>query len=142
MMIKTFKNKLLYCCIGLGLSCVPVVGTLAQVRLPRLISDNMVLQRNTAITVWGWATPGEKVTVHFAGKTVAATTKGDSTWAVTLPAMKEGGPYDMQIDAANHLTIKNILLGDVWVCSGQSNMELPMERVKEKYAAIVAQCEN
>jgi hypothetical protein len=61
---------------------------------------------------------------------------------ITLSPMHAGGPYDMQIDAGNHITIKNILIGDVWVCSGQSNMELPMERVKDKYPAIIAAANN
>jgi sialate O-acetylesterase len=114
----------------------------AQVKLPRLISDNMVLQRNAPIHIWGWAAAGEQVRIRFNGKDHAATTTPDKTWSFTLPAMKAGGPYDMDIDASNHITIKNILIGDVWVCSGQSNMELPMERVKEKYPNIIAQSKN
>ena len=122
-----------------GLLCIPVLG---QVKLPRLISDNMVLQRDAKLAVWGWAATGEKVTVRFNGKTYTATTAADSTWTVPLPAMKAGGPYDMEITGSNSIVIKNILLGDVWVCSGQSNMELPMERVKEKYAADIAESTN
>jgi sialate O-acetylesterase len=115
---------------------------LAQVKLPRLISDNMVLQRDTKLTIWGWAAVGEKVTVRFKDKTYAAATGTDSTWSVVLPALKAGGPYDMEINGSNQLVVKNILIGDVWVCSGQSNMELPMERVKEKYPAVIAQSAN
>ncbi|HEY1202519.1 MAG TPA: sialate O-acetylesterase, partial [Niastella sp.] len=114
----------------------------AQIRLPRLISDNMVLQRNAKLTIWGWAAVGEKVSVRFNNNTYSATTGADSTWRLTLPAQKSGGPYDMEISGSNQITIKNILIGDVWVCSGQSNMELPMERVKEKYAAVIAQSTN
>ncbi|MCS3795489.1 sialate O-acetylesterase [Niastella sp. OAS944] len=114
----------------------------AQIRLPRLISDNMVLQRNAKLTIWGWAAVGEKVSVLFNNNTYSATAGADSTWRVTLSAQKSGGPYDMEIRGSNQITIKNILIGDVWVCSGQSNMELPMERVKEKYAAVIAQSTN
>lgn len=114
----------------------------AQVRVPRLISDNMVLQRNAKLAIWGWAAVGEKVSVRFNNNTYSATTGADSTWRVTLPAQKSGGPYDMEIKGSNQIIIKNILIGDVWVCSGQSNMELPMERVKEKYAAVIAQSTN
>jgi sialate O-acetylesterase len=113
-----------------------------QVKLPRLISDNMVLQRDTRLTIWGWAAVGEKVSVQFNNKTYTATTGADSTWRVTLPAQKAGGPYDMEIRGRNQILVKNILIGDVWVCSGQSNMELPMERVKEKYTAVIAQSAN
>lgn len=121
------------------LFCNTIIG---QVKLPRLISDNMVLQRNAKLTIWGWAAVGEKVSVRFNNNTYSATTGADSTWRVTLPAQKSGGPYDMEIKGSNQITIKNILIGDVWVCSGQSNMELPMERVKEKYAAVIAQSTN
>ena len=131
-------NRLIYLLL-LSLFYKPVV---AQVKLPRLISDNMVLQRDTKLTIWGWAAVGEKVTVHFKDKTYTATTGADSTWLIALPACKAGGPYDMKIDGSNHLVIKNILIGDVWACSGQSNMELPMERVKEKYPAVIAQSAN
>jgi sialate O-acetylesterase len=116
-----------------------VVG---QVRLPKLISDNMVLQRDTKITIWGWAKVGEKVRIKFNKLSYSTTTGADSTWRVTLYAQKAGGPYNMKIKGSNKILIKNILIGDVWVCSGQSNMELPMERVKEKYAAVIAQSTN
>lgn len=113
-----------------------------QVRLPKLISDNMVLQRDTKITIWGWAAVGEKVRIRFNKLSYYTTTGADSTWRVTLYAQKAGGPYEMKIKGSNKIVIKNILIGDVWVCSGQSNMELPMERVKEKYAAVIAQSTN
>jgi sialate O-acetylesterase len=114
----------------------------AQVRLPRLIGDHMVLQRDTKLTIWGWAAVGEKVSCRFINNTYTTSTGADSTWRITLPALKAGGPYDMEITGSNRILIKNILIGDVWVCSGQSNMELPMERVKEKYAAVIAQSTN
>ena len=123
------------------LLCLPAMS-IAQVKLPRLISDNVVLQRDAKLTIWGWAAPGEKVNVRFIGKSYIAATGADSTWSIILPATKAGGPYDMEIKATNQITIKNILIGDVWVCSGQSNMELPMERVKEKYSDVVAQSAN
>nr|WP_242696191.1 sialate O-acetylesterase [Longitalea luteola] len=114
----------------------------AQIRLPRLISDNMVLQRDTKLKIWGWASIGEKVNVRFNNKTYTATTGKDSSWSVVLPAQQAGGPYNMEISGNNNIVIRNILIGDVWVCSGQSNMELPMERVKEKYATVIAQATN
>jgi sialate O-acetylesterase len=113
-----------------------------QVRLPLLVSDGMVLQRDANVKVWGWAEAGEKVTINFNGKTYSATAGTDGKWAVILPALKAGGPYDMEINASNHITLKNILIGDVWVCSGQSNMELTMDRVKYKYPDVIANCEN
>lgn len=114
----------------------------AQVRLPRLISNGMVLQRDQKINIWGWASPGEKVSISFNKKKISATTGLDGKWRLIFPAMKAGGPYTMQVDASNHISITNILLGDVWVCSGQSNMELPMARVKVKYEQVVAESAN
>lgn len=114
----------------------------AQVRLPRLISDSMILQRNVPVPVWGWATPGEKVTVTLNRRKYNAITAADGKWKVTLPSFPAGGPYDMNVDATNHLTVKDILFGDVWLGSGQSNMVIPMERVKEKYPEEIAGAAN
>jgi sialate O-acetylesterase len=114
----------------------------AQVRLPRLVSSGMVLQRDAPVRIWGWAKAGEAVTVAFQGKTYRATTGADGQWRVQLPAMKAGGPYELKIDASNHLVLKDILLGDVWFCAGQSNMELPMRRVRDKYPQEVATANN
>jgi sialate O-acetylesterase len=114
----------------------------AQVRLPRLVSNGMVLQREAPVRIWGWAKPGEAVTVAFLGKTYRATAGADGQWRVALSALKAGGPYEMKIDASNHLVLKDILLGDVWFCAGQSNMELPMRRVRDKYPQEVATANN
>ncbi|MFC6225795.1 sialate O-acetylesterase [Hymenobacter artigasi] len=114
----------------------------AQVRLPRLVSNGMVLQREQPVRIWGWAKPGEKVAVAFQSKTYDATTGSDGQWRVTLPAMKAGGPYDLRIKASNELTVKDILVGDVWLCSGQSNMETPMLRLRDKYPDVIAQAAN
>lgn len=110
----------------------------AQIRLPRLVSDSMVLQRDAPLKLWGWATPGEKISIQFNGKKAAAVTGKDSTWLATLPAMKAGGPFTLNIEGRNKVTIREVLIGDVWFCSGQSNMVLNMERVKEKYPADIA----
>jgi sialate O-acetylesterase len=110
----------------------------AQVRLPQLISDNMVLQRDRPITIWGWASPSEKIAVVFGGKTYKTVAGADSNWQIRLRATKAGGPYTMDIHGRNRITLNNILVGDVWFCSGQSNMVIPMERVKEKYPEEIA----
>ena len=111
---------------------------LADVRLPQLIADNMILQRGIELKLWGWASPGEKVTVNFNSKKGTAVTNADGRWSLTLPAMKAGGPYTMIIRGKNEIALKNIMLGDVWFCSGQSNMTILMERVKEKYPDEIA----
>jgi sialate O-acetylesterase len=114
----------------------------AAVRLPKLVSDGLVLQRDTPLRLWGWAAAGEKVTVSFQGKTYAATAGPRGEWQVQLPAQKAGGPYELKVDASNHLVVKDVLVGDVWLCSGQSNMETPMSRVRDKYPQEIAQANN
>lgn len=111
-------------------------------RLPRLVSDGMVLQQAMPIDIWGWAPPGQAVSVRFLGCTYNDITDSDCKWRVTLPAMQAGGPYDMDITADRTVTLRDILVGDVWVCAGQSNMQLTMERVRDKYPEDVSDCRN
>lgn len=111
----------------------------AKVKLPALISDGMVLQRERPVKVWGTADAGESVSVKFMKKSYDATTGADGKWSVTLPPAKAGGPYLMQI---NDIELKDILIGDVWLCSGQSNMELPVGRVTDMFADEVAAYNN
>ena len=110
----------------------------ANVKLPVLVSDGMVLQRDTKVIIWGWASPGEKVQVKFNKKTISTVTDSEGNWKVSLPPVKAGGPYTMAVKGNNTITINDILVGDVWFCSGQSNMVLNMERVKEKYPEDIA----
>ncbi len=118
------------------------LSMIAQVRLPRLISDGMVLQRDARVKIWGWATAREKISISFHDSAyhVSANEKGE--WSVVLPGLKAGGPFSMTVNASNSITIKDILIGDVWVCSGQSNMELPMKRVRPLYEKEIALSEN
>ena len=95
----------------------------AEVRLPKVLSNNMVLQRNVELKIWGWANRGEKVLVQFKDQEVTTKTRKNGQWQVTLKPMEAGGPYSMTISGKNVITLENILIGDVWVCSGQSNME-------------------
>src|SRR4030042_1041680 len=89
-----------------------------EVRLPALISDSMVLQRDSNVKIWGWADEGEKVKIDFKGKTYKARAGADGKWEVTISRLKAGGPYGMDIEAGNHITLKDIMMGDVWICSG------------------------
>lgn len=113
-----------------------------QVRLPRLISNGMVLQRDAELKIWGWAAPGEPVTVEFGGKKYETRTDESGSWIVTLSPMNAGGPHTMRISASNTITLSDILTGDVWLCSGQSNMELPVRRVRPLYEPEIAAAEN
>ncbi|GHT18721.1 9-O-acetylesterase [Bacteroidia bacterium] len=105
----------------------------AQVRLPRLVSDNMILQRDTPARIWGWAAPNENVTVNFNRKDYKTVADKAGNWLVILPAQQAGGNFSLKISASNTLTVSNVTFGDVWLCSGQSNMETPISRLMSKY---------
>lgn len=98
----------------------------ADVHVPGIFGSNMVLQRDKVVPLWGTASPGEKVTVTFAGQTAIAQTGADGQWQVRLKPMKASDqPRTLTIAGTNTLTLDNVLVGEVWICSGQSNMELP-----------------
>ncbi len=117
----------------------PAISSRARVKLPALVSDGMVLQRGQPVTVWGTADAGERVVVKFLKKSYTATADEEGKWEVILPAMKAGGPYILTV---NDIEVKNILIGDVWLCSGQSNMELPVSRVTDMFADEIESYEN
>ncbi len=110
-----------------------------QVKLPKLIGDGMVLQRETSLKIWGWATPGEKIKIDFLNKSFNALADANGKWEISLPPFSAGGPYEMKV---NDILLKNILIGDVWICSGQSNMELPISRVAPLYMDEIANAKN
>ncbi|MBN2766011.1 MAG: sialate O-acetylesterase [Paludibacteraceae bacterium] len=114
----------------------------ADVVLPKLIADGMVLQRDTKVNVWGWADPNEKVIVSIDGKLYSTKADASGNWLLKLKKHKAGGPYTMLIEGKNKIEIRNVVFGDVWLCSGQSNMELPMRRVKPLYEAEMAKASN
>lgn len=113
---------------------IPGTFSFAQLRLPKVLGSNMVLQREKPVPVWGWASAGEKVTVQFAGQSVSAVTDKEGFWKVVLsPLQTASVPSEMNITASNSIVLKNILVGEVWLCSGQSNMESPM-KISRGYA--------
>jgi len=116
------KSRVLF--FFLALVIISLSG-FAQVRLPAVISDGMVLQRNTDAKIWGWADPGEKVIVRAGWTIEKAETRADKNgeWSVLVPTTNAGGPYNLYIYGSNDIVVKDIFLGDVWICSGQSNME-------------------
>lgn len=93
----------------------------ANVSLPRVFSDGMVLQREMPVTIWGWADDGEKVTVSLAGRKKATVAK-DGAWSVQLTPLPAGGPHVLEVAGTNRVEIKDVMVGEVWLCSGQSNM--------------------
>jgi sialate O-acetylesterase len=98
---------------------------LAQIKLPGIISDNMILQQNSKVALWGWAKPGEKVSIvnSWNNKSATVTTDASGKWLTYVATTKAGGPYQLTFKASNTIEVKNILLGEVWLASGQSNME-------------------
>jgi len=111
---------------------------MAKVKLPRLIRDSMILQRDTKIKIWGWADANEKVTIRFNNKNYKTITNTEGRWVILLSAMKAGGPYTMDISGQNKIVLKDILIGDVWICSGQSNMVHQMVLHSVRYTNEIA----
>ena len=112
----------------------------AEVRLPHVLGSHMVLQRGRELPVWGWADPGEHVSVQLGdGQAVTAETTEDGRWRVVLPPMDAGGPFAVTIAGTNRIVLEDVLVGEVWVCSGQSNMQWTVQSslnfAEEKAAA-------
>ncbi len=101
-----------------------VNNILANIKLPAIFSDGMVLQQNTNVSIWGWADPGELVTVtgSWSSKMITTTVDAKGNWKITIATTTAGGPYTLTIKGNNNIELKDVLLGEVWVCSGQSNM--------------------
>lgn len=117
-------------------------GTKHIFKLPKLIATGMVLQRQAKTGIWGWDIPGQVVTIQFIDKTYETVVDGDGKWYIELDKLAAGGPYIMLIKGSKQAVLKDILVGDVWICSGQSNMELTMNWVKDLYADEIHNCTN
>ena len=96
----------------------------AEIKLPKVIGSNMVLQRDLPVPIWGWGEAGEKVTVSFAGQSKSAIVDQQGNWIIRLEKLKANAyPSDLVVEGSNRIELENILVGEVWICSGQSNME-------------------
>jgi sialate O-acetylesterase len=113
---------------GASLSVVWRVERESSVRLPRIFSDHMVLQQNAEASVWGWATPGDEIAVRLGGSTALATTGADGRWRARLSTPPAGGPYDLVVRGRQEVRFTDVLVGEVWLCSGQSNMDMALSR--------------
>ena len=109
----------------------------AEVKLPYLLTSNMVVQRDGSTMVWGEANEGERISVTFRSETVKTKALKDGSWKVKINTGKAGGPFDMVIQGKNTITLTNVMVGDVWVCSGQSNMEWPLLQTEKGAADII-----
>jgi sialate O-acetylesterase len=119
-------NVFLHLCVLTVTLILPSL-TLAEVKLNSLFCDGMVLQRGVQVPIWGTAKDGERITVKFQNQTVTTTTK-DGVWIVRLKPLKAGGPFEMSVTGDNTITVANILIGEVWLASGQSNMAFGLSR--------------
>lgn len=122
-MKQTLPGLLILCCLA---------QANAAVTIPKIFTSNMVLQRDKEIKIWGWADKDETVTVTFNGQSTKSKGGSSGNWIVTLKPMAYGGPYQMKISGKkNSIDLKNILIGDVWICSGQSNMEWVLKNTND-----------
>ncbi|QOJ13420.1 MAG: beta galactosidase jelly roll domain-containing protein [Planctomycetia bacterium] len=126
-MKRRLSPLIAFCCV-----LSPIVAS-ADVRLPAVLSDGMVLQQRAEARLWGWADPGETVAIKPSwpdAVPASATADAAGRWRVTLPTPPAGGPFEIAIRGKNEVTLRDVLIGEVWICSGQSNMEWPIGRVR------------
>jgi len=116
-----FSSLLRLAAVGLPV-WLAALSSLAEVRLPAIYSDHMVLQQGGAAPIWGWADPDEEITVSIAGQTKSAKTGADGKWTLKLDALRPGETLTLTVQGKNTLVIQDVLVGEIWLCSGQSNM--------------------
>lgn len=128
--------KYLVVFLGFAFFCIT---SFAELRLPAIIADNMVLQQKSTIKLWGWANAGEKITVAagWNKRPVAVVADNNGKWSVQIKTIKAGGPYNIIFTASNSITVNNVLLGEVWLASGQSNMEFFMVKALGGYTGVI-----
>jgi sialate O-acetylesterase len=135
-------NSTLPALLALLASAVPAVSAQSSesLRLPRIFSDGLVLQQNRPVTIWGWAPAGASVTVSLAANSIDCVSVANGRWQCRIPAMPASSePRVLTVTAAGTtVTAGNILVGEVWICSGQSNMWWPMESSSDPAAEIAA----
>jgi len=138
--VKTFKairiNRILIANLFLVVLTLFSSVVMGQVKVPYILSSNMVLQRELETNIWGWATPGEKVSVSFRDQVFRTKADAEGKWIVKVLTGNAGGPFNMVIKGNTTISLDNIMVGDVWVCSGQSNMEFQLNRAENGAAEV------
>ena len=133
-------KKFLFC-VATAVLLASVAPLRAEVSLPAIFSDHMVLQSDVAVPVWGWAEAGEQVTVSIAGQSKSATADASGAWSLKLDPLKAGDALTLTVKGKNSITVQDVVVGEVWLCSGQSNMAMTVNRAKnfdaEKAAATL-----
>jgi sialate O-acetylesterase len=128
-MSKAFRIICLAAAIFSGAMGVP--SAKAEIRLPRVFASHMVLQRELPLVIWGWAQPNETVTVTLAGASAQAQANERGEWKVILSAMKAGGPFTLSVTGSSSIEFDDVMIGEVWICSGQSNMEMGIGEARD-----------
>nr|WP_199078845.1 sialate O-acetylesterase [Pedobacter sp. ASV19] len=119
-----------------------VLSLHANIRLPNILASNMVLQQQSTTKLWGWASPDEKIKIitSWNNKTIETSADGNANWKIDIQTPQAGGPYTITLQGENKIVLNNILIGEVWVCSGQSNMErnyyTGISSIKEEYELL------
>ena len=110
----------------------------AEVRLPKVFGSHMVLQQEKPVVIWGWAQPNETITVQLGTESQKAQANERGEWKAVLPAMKAGGPYTLTVSASSTVRFDDVMVGEVWLCSGQSNMEMGIGAARDGQQEIAA----
>jgi sialate O-acetylesterase len=129
------RTRLLFAALACLLIPIP---SLAEVRLSPLISDGMVLQRGRLVNIWGTGDPGASVTVSFQAQSKTTVTGNDGSWKIAIGPLVSGGPYTLAVSGKNVLKVRDVLVGEVWVCAGQSNMEVGVKTSLNSAQEILA----
>jgi sialate O-acetylesterase len=137
--MRTHRSLFLAAILAMAASTLTAQAPADSLRLARIFSDGMVLQRFAPVTLWGWAVPGTPVAVMVRARTALTRADANGAWRVRLPTLPEGGPYEIHIEGArSRLVLRDVMVGDVWVASGQSNMEFHVDQVTNAQAEIAA----
>ena len=135
---STFSVSITSTALLLTCLLIPTLPASADVRLPHVFGDHMVMQRDMPVPIWGWAEAGESVSITFGKHTVKTVADDAGQWLVKLPALQAGGPFELTVQGKNTIRVQDVLVGEVWLCSGQSNMEMGVGVAKDAEQEIAA----
>ena len=129
---KMWKRRILGCAVTLGFVCI--ASGRADVKLPAIFADHMVLQQKSSVVFWGWADPNEKIKISGSWQQSSITTRAnlDGNWTLNMKTPEAGGPHTLTIRGSNQIDLKDILFGEVWLCAGQSNMKTKPRRFRSE----------
>ncbi|MEQ9297883.1 MAG: sialate O-acetylesterase [Cyclobacteriaceae bacterium] len=122
--------------IGLAISLCVSATAMAEIQVAKVFGDNMVLQRDEQVTIWGWGTPGERLTLTINDQVFKGRVNKEGSWSVEIGEFPAGGPYEMEIKGLNSIKLQNVMFGEVWLCSGQSNMQYTLRMLGKDISKI------